>query len=271
MSQPSGEAATVPSRDPESRGAWRVPVTVYPSATEASAEVAREIADLIRLRASRGEHVVLGLATGSSPLGVYRELIRWHQQAGLSFRCVVTFNLDEYWPMPADSPLSYHQFMRRNLFEHLDLDPSNIHLPDGAVAREEIEVSCQAYERAIREAGGIDYQILGIGRSGHIGFNEPGSDRTTRTRLVELALLSREDLKRDLGGGEEVPRLAITMGVGTILEARQVVLLAFGRGKAAILERAVLGRIGPALPASFLRDHPGGRFVVDQAAASLLR
>jgi glucosamine-6-phosphate deaminase len=154
--------------------AEKIPVTVYASSTAANRAVAEEIATLIRDKASRGERAVLGLATGSTPTGVYEELVRLHRQ-GLSFRSVVTFNLDEYWPTPPDALQSYNRFMREYLFEHIDIDPKDVHVPDGMVPRDRVHEYCQQYERAIREAGGLDFQILGIGRTGHVGFNEPGS------------------------------------------------------------------------------------------------
>ena len=184
--------------------------------------VAERIATLVRQRAREGSRAVLGLATGSTPIGVYRELIRLHQQEGLSFRHVVTFNLDEYWPMPPERIHSYHRFMWENLFRHVDIAPEHVHLLSGTTPREEIEEACAAYEAAIRAAGGIDLQLLGIGKTGHIGFNEPGSGATSRTRLVHLDNVTRRDAAADFFGEEFVPREALTMGVATILEAREM-------------------------------------------------
>ncbi|GMV25924.1 MAG: glucosamine-6-phosphate deaminase [Phycisphaerae bacterium] len=244
-----------------------IPVAVYPTSTSASQAVAAEIAALIRERASRGQRAVLGLATGSTPKGVYEALVGLHK-AGLSFRNVVTFNLDEYWPMDDQSLQSYRRFMREYLFDHVDIDPANIHVPDGSVPRERVAEFCDSYERAIREAGGIDLQILGIGRTGHIGFNEPGSSRESRTRLITLDKVTRMDAASDFFGEWNVPKKAITMGVGTILEARQVVLLAFGEHKAPIVRRAVEGDVTSTVAASFLQNHPNARFVLDPAAAA---
>src|SRR5262245_6005720 len=170
----------------------RIPVTVYTSSNAASKSVAAEIAQLIRDKAARGEACVLGLATGSTPTGVYEELVCLHRE-GLSFRNVITFNLDEYYPMKPDALQSYNRFMREHLFDHVDIDPKNVHLPDGTIPREGVHEYCQQYERMIKEAGGLDYQVLGIGRTGHVGFNEPGSPRDSRTRLITLDKITRMD------------------------------------------------------------------------------
>nr|MBA2457934.1 6-phosphogluconolactonase [Gemmatimonadales bacterium] len=188
--------------------------------------VARRIGDLIGTRAREGRQAVLGLATGSTPIGVYRELIRLHRDEGLSFGNVVTFNLDEYYPMDPGSVHSYHRFMLENLFSQLDIPPANFHIPSGDLPRERMDEECRRYEEAIRAAGGIDIQLLGIGRTGHIGFNEPGSGLGSRTRLVTLDLVTRKDAAADFFGEENVPREALTMGVATILQAREIVILA---------------------------------------------
>jgi glucosamine-6-phosphate deaminase len=248
----------------------RIPVRVFESSARASAAVAAEIATLIRERAAAGRRAVLGLATGSTPQAVYDELARLHREEGLSFRNVVTFNLDEYYPMQPEELQSYRRFMRECLFDHVDIDPANAHVPDGAVARDEVAAYCERYERMIEAAGGIDIQLLGIGRTGHIGFNEPGSPRDSRTRLVHLDKVTRMDAASDFFGERNVPRTAITMGVGSIVGARRVILLAFGEHKAAIIKRAVEGEITPAVAASFLQQHPGVQFVLDPAAAAEL-
>src|SRR5919206_1103955 len=232
--------------------------------------VANRIATLIRERAASGQPAVLGLATGSTPIGVYRELIRMHREEGLSFRHVVTFNLDEYYPMAPDSIHSYHRFMWENLFSQIDIDPANVHIPRGDVPREEVDVYCHRYEETINRLGGIDYQILGIGKTGHIGFNEPGSGIESRTRLVTLDTVTRRDASADFFGEENVPREAITMGVATILEAREVAILATGEHKSSIVLRAVEGKPSPDVAATFLQDHPNTTFYVDRAAASEL-
>src|SRR3954469_18852666 len=232
--------------------------------------VARRIAELIRARASAGKRAVLGLATGSPPIGVYRELIRMHCHEGLSFAQVVTFNLDEYYPMDPGSIHSYHRFMWENLFSHLDIPPANVHIPRGDIQRTEVEAECNRYEAAIRKAGGIDLQILGIGRTGHIGFNEPGSGAESRTRIVTLDLVTRKDTAADFFGEENVPREAITMGVETIFEAREILILATGEHKADIVRRAVEGDVDHEVAATFLQRHPNTTFYLDEPAAAAL-
>lgn len=245
-------------------------VHIFDSSAEASAAVARMIADLVTARAREGKQAVLGLATGSTPQGVYDELVRLHREESVSFRNVVTFNLDEYWPMNPVALQSYHRFMAESLFDHIDIEPANIHIPDGTIALDDVPGFCRAYEAKIREAGGLDLQILGIGRTGHIGFNEPGSSKLSRTRLITLDRVTRMDAASDFFGERNVPRRAITMGVGTILEAKRVILLAFGEQKASILARAIEGDVTPAVAASFLQEHEGVDFVTDRAAASEL-
>jgi glucosamine-6-phosphate deaminase len=248
----------------------RVPVTVYEQPGDASRAVAREIADLVTARAAAGKHTVLGLATGSTPVGVYDELIRLHREEGVSFRSVVTFNLDEYWPMRPDALQSYHRFMREHLFDHVDIPAGSIHIPDGTLSRVDVPAACARYEEAIRDAGGIDLQLLGIGRTGHIGFNEPGSAADSRTRLITLDSVTRSDAASDFFGEWNVPRQAITMGVGSIIDARRVVLLAFGEHKASIVRRAVEDPVCSTVSASALQQHPDARFVLDRAAAARL-
>ncbi len=246
------------------------PVVVYRSSAAASRAVAHEMAGLIRRRAAEGRPAVLGLATGSTPQGVYDELVRLHRDDGLSFRNVVTFNLDEYWPMQPAALQSYHRFMAEQLFDHVDIDRRNVHIPDGTLPRESVDEACRRYEEQIRAAGGIDLQLVGIGRSGHIGFNEPGSARHSRTRLIMLDKVTRLDAASDFFGEWNVPRHAITMGVGTILEARRIVLLAFGEGKARILREALEGPVTENVAASFLQLHADATCVLDTAAAGEL-
>jgi len=231
--------------------------------------VAERIAAIIRDRTARGKPAVLGLATGSTPIGVYRELIRLHK-AGLSFRNVITFNLDEYYPMPVDSVHAYYRYMWENLFSHIDIEPSNVHLPPGTIAREHVDEACREYEAQIEQAGGIDFQILGIGKTGHIGFNEPGSGEKSRTRLVHLDNVTRKDAAADFFGENNVPREAITMGVATILGAREIAILATGEHKSAIVRRAVEGEIDREVAATFLQRHANTTFYVDRAAAAEL-
>jgi glucosamine-6-phosphate deaminase len=232
--------------------------------------LAAEIATLIRTNDAAGRPTVLGLATGSSPVRLYRQLVRLHRESGLSFKNVITFNLDEYYGLPRTHPESYWRFMHEQLFDHIDIPAANVNVPDGTVPRPEVFAWCRSYEQKIRDAGGIDLQILGIGRTGHIGFNEPGSGRDSRTRLVTLDALTRGDAARDFQGEAHVPRHAITMGVGTILEARRIALLAWGEGKARVVAEAVEKTPSDALPASFLQAHSAVRFLIDTAAASRL-
>jgi glucosamine-6-phosphate deaminase len=263
----AGPKPSAPRAEQSARRFERIPCRVFRHAGEASQAVAAEIADLIRTRASEGRPCVLGLATGSTPVGVYAELVRLHQEEGLSFKHVVTFNLDEYFPMQPDELQSYVRFMWEHLFDHVDIDRQNVHIPDGTLPEDQVDEHCKKYEEAIRAVGGVDIQLLGIGRTGHIGFNEPGSGRDSRTRMITLDRVTRRDAASDFFGDENVPRRAITMGVGSILEARQVILMAFGEGKARVVEKAVEGDISAIVAASFLQTHPNARFVLDEAAA----
>ncbi len=213
---------------------------------------------------------MLGLATGSTPVGVYSELVRLHREEGLSLANVVTFNLDEYYPMQPNELQSYMRFMREHLFDHVDIAPGNWHVPDGTLPIEQVFDYCGWYEEQIAKAGGIDLQILGIGRTGHVGFNEPGSGKQSRTRLITLDRVTRIDAASDFFGQENVPRRAITMGVGSILEARQIIMLAFGEHKSQIVAKAVEGDVSAAIAASFLQEHPNAQVVLDEAAADSL-
>ncbi len=248
----------------------RIPTIIYPDSEQASVAVAHDIARLMRERAGQGRPAVLGLATGSTPTRLYEELVRLHREEGLSFQNVVSFNLDEYYPMPPDSLQSYVRFMHEYLFDHVDIRPENVHIPDGTVPEAEVANFGRRYEEQIRAAGGIDLQILGIGRTGHIGFNEPGSGPASRTRLITLDHITRTDAASDFYGEENVPRRAITMGVGTILEAREIVLLAWGEGKAAVVKRLVEGEPTDSVPATYLQRHPAVRVVLDAAAGAEL-
>ncbi len=245
-----------------------IPVTVYSSSSFAGKAVAAEIADLIRAKAGKGENAVLGLATGSTPTRVYDELIRLHKEEGLSFKNVITFNLDEYYPMQADELQSYARFMRELLFDHIDIPKQNVHVPDGALPRDKVQEYCVGYERQILEAGGIDLQLLGIGRTGHMGFNEPGSPRDSKTRMITLDKVTRLDAASDFFGNENVPRKAITMGVGSIMDARRIIMMAWGEAKAGVIKRAVEGEVTSQVAASFLQQHPNRKVVLDAAAAA---
>jgi glucosamine-6-phosphate deaminase len=246
------------------------PVAEFPGSLEASRAVAREIADLIRARAREGRPCVLGLATGSTPVSLYAELVRLHREEQLSFAHVTTFNLDEYYPLAPDHAQSYRRFMRTHLFDHVDLDPARTQLPSGTVPKSEVDAHCTAYEAAIAAAGGIDLQILGIGRTGHIGFNEPGSPRHSLTRLVTLDPLTRRDASADFGGDQATPRHALTMGVRSILNARRVILMAWGQHKADIVRQAIEGEVNSRVTASFLQEHSNALYVLDDAAAGSL-
>lgn len=248
----------------------RVPTLVFPSSSAASRHVAKEIDKLVRARNAAGKATVLGLATGSTPVGLYRELIRLHRDDGLDLSRVVTFNLDEYFPMPRESVHSYFRFMHENLFNHVNIKWENIHIPDGTLRPDEVEEFCAEYERKIRAAGGIDIQVLGIGRTGHIGFNEPGSPRNSRTRMVTLDSITRRDAAAGFFGEENVPAQAVTMGVASILDARQVFLMSFGEHKAGITYKAVELPPTEAITASFLQEHENATFLLDEASAAEL-
>ena len=248
----------------------RIPVIVAESYDLIARRVARRIAEIIRDRREAGRMPVLGLATGSTPIGVYRELIRMHREEGLDWSQVKAFNLDEYYPMSPDSVHSYRRFMWENLFDHVNIEPRNVHIPRGDLPRDAVDAHCRDYERAIADAGGIDFQILGIGQTGHIGFNEPGSSTGSRTRLVVLDTITRRVAASDFFGTENVPVEAITMGVATILEAREIALLATGEHKAAIVKRSVEGDVDRSVTATYLQQHPNATVYLDPAAAAEL-
>ena len=248
----------------------KIPVKIYPDLKKGSAAVAQEIAALIRDKQKKGLNCVLGLATGSTPKTMYAELVRIHKEEKLSFKNVVTFNLDEYYPIDNDALQSYNRFMRANLFDHVDIKPKNIHIPNGEINKEDIKSHCNQYEKMIEEAGGIDLQILGIGNNGHIGFNEPGSGIYSKTRLITLDNSTRIANSYEFANISQVPRLAITMGISTILKSKRIVLMAWGQGKAPIIKKAVEDDDTEQVPASLLQNHDDVTFVVDEAAASEL-
>jgi glucosamine-6-phosphate deaminase len=263
LSFPASSVTAAESRE-------RIRTHVYEDHDALAGAVAQRIASVIREKEASGRGAVLGLATGSTPLGVYRELIRLHRDEGLSFRDVVTFNLDEYYPIDPTNPHSYHRFMWEQLFSHVNIDRANVHIPRGDIERSKVLAECAAYEQAIQKAGGIDFQILGIGKTGHIGFNEPGSGADSRTRLVTLDTITRRDAAADFFGEENVPREAITMGVATILAAREIAILATGEHKALIVKRAVEGEIDLQVAATFLQRHRATTFHVDRAGSAEL-
>ncbi len=248
----------------------RMPVKIFPSSTAGSVYVARIISDIIKAKEAKGEKCVIGLATGSTPKTLYAELVRLHREEGLSFKNVVTFNLDQYYPMEKDALQSYHYFMRKNLFEQTDIDPANYHLPDGMVPKEKVKEHCLDYENKIEAAGGLDIQILGIGTNGHIGFNEPGSGFYTKTRLIALDNSTRLANSYEFGNMSEVPRMAITMGISTILKAKKIILMAWGQAKANVIQKAVEADDTEDIPASLLQNHDDCTFVIDETAATEL-
>jgi len=248
----------------------KIPVEIFDTPESAVAKLAAETAQLIRTNDTAGKPTVLGLATGSTPILFYKELIRLHQEEGLSFANVITFNLDEYAGLPPEHKESYWHFMHQNLFNHIDVKPENINLPSGTVADADIPAHCAEYEKAIIAAGGLDQQILGIGRTGHIGFNEPGSPKDSLTRAIELDQITREDAAPSFDGIDNVPTAAITMGCGTILAARRIVLMAWGAGKAEIVQKAVQGPVNDIVSASYLQEHPNAVFYIDAPASTAL-
>ncbi|AOW18520.1 glucosamine-6-phosphate deaminase [Polaribacter vadi] len=243
---------------------------VYEDSTSASKAIAQEIADLIRVKQAQKQTCVLGLATGSSPKGLYAELVRLHKEEGLSFSNVVSFNLDEYYPMEPDSVNSYVRFMKEQLFNHIDIIPENCFVPEGRLTKEEIRIYCEQYESKIEAFGGIDLQILGIGGNGHIGFNESGSLQNSKTRLVALDHITRVAASADFSGLEKTPRTAITLGVKKIMEAKRVILMAWGEQKANIIKASVEDEVTNKVPASYLQEHRNATFVLDKAASSKL-
>lgn len=248
----------------------KIPVEIFSSSAAGSEFVAAEIASLIRSRRQEGKNCVLGLATGSTPTSVYDELIRLHKEEGLSFKHVYTFNLDEYYPMQPDALQSYVRFMKEHLFDYIDIPQENIHIPDGTLPKEEVAAFCEAYEKKIDDLGGIDIQVLGIGRTGHIGFNEPGSSEKSLTRLITLDQVTRIDAASDFFGEENVPRKAVTMGVGSIMKAKRVIMMAWGEGKASVIKKAVQGPVTDQIPSSFLQKHSDCLVVLDDASSSEL-
>ncbi|MRH99120.1 glucosamine-6-phosphate deaminase [Kriegella sp. EG-1] len=243
---------------------------IFEDSNEASIKVAQEIAALIRKKQDSNKNCVLGLATGSSPIRVYEELVRMHKEEDLSFSNVVTFNLDEYLPMEKDNRQSYWYFMHEHLFNHIDIPSENIHIPDGTVAPEFVIDYCLAYEKAIKKFGGLDFQLLGIGRTGHVGFNEPGSHFNSGTRVITLDHITRVDAAPAFLGIDNVPRKAITMGISTVMNAKRLVLLGWGQNKAEIIKKTVEGEISSQVPATYLQQHKNCTFVLDSAAGAEL-
>ncbi|MFD2164543.1 glucosamine-6-phosphate deaminase [Paradesertivirga mongoliensis] len=248
----------------------KLPVAIFANSEAASREVARRIAEVITENDNIDRNTVIGLATGATPVLLYQELVRLYREEGVSFKNVITFNLDEYYPMQPNSKQSYVTFMKEHLFNHIDIDWNNVHIPDGTLEEEQVAEYCLEYERKISLHGGIDIQILGIGRTGHIGFNEPGSAPNSGTRLVTLADLTRSDASEDFGGKENVPTKAITMGIGTVFKAKEIILMAWSHKKASIIKKAVECEISTHVPATFLQLSDKVQFVLDKGAASEL-
>src|SRR6266571_2603813 len=268
--QVTGDAAELSHVVAGARDRERLRTVVVPDHDDLARRLADRIVAVVARATAERERCVLGLATGSTPLVIYRELIRRHRAGEVDCARVVTFNLDEYYPMPPDSPHSYRRYMRENLFAHVNIRPEHVHIPDGSVPREALAEYCAAYEQAIAAAGGIDFQLLGIGKSGHIGFNEPGSSRHARTRRVTLDTVTRRDAAADFFGEDNVPREAITLGVSTILEAREIALIATGEHKAEIVRRAVEGDVSQDVAATYLQAHGNATVYLDLAAAAEL-
>lgn len=246
-------------------------LTLCSDAEQASIYTARQIADVILEKQKQGERAILGLATGKTPIKVYEELIRLHKTENLSFHNVISFNLDEYYPICPKSIQSYSYFMQHHLFGHVDINPTNIHIPHADCSPDRIPYYCNEYEDKIRSFGGLDLQLLGIGRNGHIGFNEPGSSFDSTTRLVDLHSLTRKDAESDFGTIESVPYQAISVGIHTIIKAKKIVLLAIGKDKSKIINRALHGEISTEVPASLLQTVPHVEFILDHDAAALIR
>jgi glucosamine-6-phosphate deaminase len=233
-------------------------------------EVGREAARVVANAVRRNPGARLGLATGSTMVGMYRELVRLHREEKLDFSRAITFNLDEYLGLTSNHPQSFHYFMHQNFFAHVNVRPDNIHIPDGGI-KGNYQQYCASYENAIRDSGGIDLQVLGIGRNGHIGFNEPTSSLGSRTRLKVLSKETIEDNRKFFAAEEEIPQCAITMGIGTILEAKRVLLLASGPSKAAAIAKAIEGPITASVTASALQLHDDVTFIVDREAGAQLK
>jgi len=248
----------------------KVPTLVFSTSNQAARHIALQIEEIIKQNLVQGKFTVLGLPTGSTPVGLYRELIRMHKMEGLDFSKVITFNLDEYYALDSTHPQSYRRWMRETFFDHVNIPDNQINIPDGTLTFEKIEEFCINYEKKIRQAGGLDLQLLGIGRTGHMGFNEPGSTRHSRTRLATLDAVTRRDAAQAFFGEENVPLRALTMGVGTIMDARKVILMAYGEHKAPIVAKALEGPVSENVTASFLQEHQDATYILDQAASKSL-
>tara|TARA_R110000868_G_scaffold78284_3_gene223554 strand:- start:1871 stop:3799 length:1929 start_codon:yes stop_codon:yes gene_type:complete len=248
----------------------KINTVIFESSEVASKAAAAEIATLIKKKQKAKEMCVLGLATGSTPKRMYAELVRLHKEENLSFKNVIAFNLDEYYPMEPDAIQSYVRFMKELLFNHVDIEPENYHIPDGTLAKKDIADYCKEYEAKIDALGGIDLQVLGIGGNGHIGFNESGSLPNSKTRLVTLDHITRVAASKDFQGLYNTPKTAITLGIKQIMKAKQVLLMAWGEGKSSIIRASVEGPITEQVPASYLQDHPNSVFILDKGSSTKL-
>src|ERR1700752_394190 len=246
----------------------KIPVKIFPDLEKGSLQVAKMIASAIKEKQKKKQPLVLGLATGSTPKTLYEELVRMHKEEKLSFKNVITFNLDEYYPIDNAALQSYNRFMHSHLFDHIDILKRNIHIPNGEISKEKIKDHCRQYEKMIQDAGGIDIQILGIGNNGHIGFNEPGSGIHSKTRLISLDNSTRIANAYEFANISQVPRLAITMGIGTIMKSKKIILMAWGPGKAPVIKKSIEEDHTEQVPASLLQIHDDVKFVVDEAAAA---
>jgi len=248
----------------------KIPLKIFADLKEGSVYVANLIASLIKDKQKNNEKCVLGMATGNTPKALYAELVRLHKFEALSFKNVITFNLDEYYPIDKEAFQSYNRFMKTHLFDQIDIDPANTHVPDGEIAKDDMKAYAASYEKMIEDAGGIDLQILGIGNNGHIGFNEPGSNMNSRTRLTVLDNSTRIANSYEFANISQVPRLAITMGISSITQAKKIVLLAWGQAKAPVVQKAIEGHVTEHIPASLLQLHNDCLFVLDEPAAAEL-
>ncbi len=231
-------------------------------------EMSRKAASILAAQVALKPDSVLGLATGSSPIGLYKNLVRWHKEEGLDFSAISTVNLDEYVGLPKEHDQSYRYFMNDNLFAHVNIDPANVNFPDAMA--EDVEKACEEYNAVLESFGGADLQLLGLGHNGHIGFNEPADDFCKKVHVTELTDSTIDANKRFFASREEVPTRAVTMGIGNIMKAKKIVVVVSGADKAAILKASICGPVTPAVPASILQFHPDVTFVVDEAAASEL-
>ncbi len=242
----------------------------FDNSNEASLLIAREICDLIKSKQEKKKNCVIGFATGSSPTKVYQEIIRIHKEESLSFFNVIAFNLDEYYPIEKDDNNSYHHFMNENLFDHIDIPKENINIPSGEISEKEINKFCSSYEKKIDKNGGIDIQLLGIGRTGHIGFNEPGSHFNSTTRLITLDHTTRFDASKSFNGIENVPSKALTMGIRTIFNAKRIIIMAWGIQKSHIVKKSVENNIKSLIPTTYLQNHKNTTLVLDKECSSEL-